>query len=455
MTLETPTSPLAMLQSIGIITADQHQRALAAAEAAEANVLSDLSDLLVWLYGRDIVSSADLRRAWAHVSANYSGEEQEHYTAILKKTVDTIKHAKRSISEASVRMLQDMALITPGEHDQLLPQLNSDLYISRPAVALAWIELNGKLTRDRVQEIRRAMTQGGPELTNLLREVDGLKQEHKTAVRAAWRRTLTGPVGMLLGAVLLVAGTYIWRIVEPPPPPGCADPEITRSLKKMMLRASFDAVIAMPSAAGTPMPDLVASKEVGYASEKHVRGCLGTLQSGDTELPYAYTIERDRIDGETRVIGASTAIVKARFSHLDANGRFIHNATPIGRDDAENAFRAGFDKQVGGPKSPASEDRSGKLPQFAPPAAQRTRPIAEIEPVAPCREIKAGLVYSCRLLVEYNDPLMLMLKHSSMDLEGDFTFQRDTDSSPWTMSDTFGAEFADILAKSSLEAVRQ
>lgn len=454
MTLETQASPLATLQSIGIISAEQHQQALADPDIAEIHVLSELSDHIVWLFGHDIVSTEDLRRAWTQVTNNYSGEEQLRYKKILTQTLETVKRAKRSISEASIGTLRDKSLLTSGEHDMLLPHLPPDLYLATPAVAFAWIELNGKLTRDRVLDIRRVMTDGAPELKNILREADVVKQEHKTAVRAAWRGTLLGPVGMLMGAVLLVAGIYIWRIVEPPPPPGCADPEVTTGLNNMMLRASINAVIDLLDVANTKMPVIVASREVGYASETRVRGCLATLKRGDNELYYAYTIDRSRIGGDASLTGASIAIVKARFGQLDANGRFIHNAAPIGREDAENAFRASFEKQVSGPKRPSQGNKSGKLPPFAPPA-QRTRVIAEIEPIAPCREIKAGLIYSCRLLVEYNDPLMLMLKHSSMDLEGDFTFQRDTESSPWTMSDAFGVEFTRIVARASIEALRQ
>jgi len=454
MTIETQASPLAALQSIGIISADQHRRALADPDAAELQRLSELADHMVWLIGHDIVSSEDLRRAWAHVTTNYNGDERVRYEEILKQTVETMKRAKRSISEASMSTLRDMALLTSDEHDLLLPRLPPDFCLSTPAVAFAWIELNGQLSSERMLQIRRAMTDGGAECQNILREVETVEQKHKSAVRGFWRGIATGPRLMSMGALLLLAAVlYILHIVAPPS--GCADPEITNGLHNMMLRARIDAVIAAPSLAGAGMPTLVDPKEVGYASETRVRGCLATLKSGDTERPYAYTIERGGIGGGNRVTGASTAIVKARFGHLDANGKFINNAAPIGRDKAESVFRSSFEQQVGGPPSSSPEDKPGKLPQFATPAAERTRAIAEIEPVAPCREIKAGLVYSCRLLVEYNDPLMLVLTQSSIELQGDFTFQREKESSPWTMSQAFGAEFSEILAKSSLEAVRQ
>lgn len=454
MTIETQASPLATLQSIGIISAEHHRRAMADPEVAELLLLLELADYMVWLIGHGIVSSEDLRRAWTHVTTNYSGEERVRYEEILKQTVETMKRGRRSISEASMGKLRDMALLTAGEHDLLLPRLPPDFCLSTPAVAFAWIELNGQLGSERLLQIRRAMTDGGSECQNILREVEVVEQQHRSAVRAFWRGIVTGPRLMWTGALLLLAAVvYILHIVAPPP--GCADPEITNGLNNMMLRARIDAVIAAPNIAGTGMPTLVDSKEVGYASETRVRGCLATLKSGDTERPYAYTIERGGIGGGNSVTGASTAVVKARFGNLDAKGKFINNAAPIGRDNAESVFRSSFEKLVGGSPSSSSEDKPGRLPQFAPSAAQRTRAIAEIEPLAPCREIKAGLVYSCRLLVEYNDPLMLVLTHSSIELEGDFTFQREKESSPWTMSQAFGAEFSEILAKSSLEAVRQ
>ena len=81
---------------------------------------------------------------------------------------------------------------------------------------------------------------------------------------------------------------------------------------------------------------------------------------------------------------------------------------------------------------------------------ERTREIAEIEPLAPCKEISPG-VYACRLLIERNDPVLSMLNGgSAVMLEGDFTFQRSSAESAgngWSVTPQFAGELRQAKVK--------
>jgi len=451
MTVDAQASPLATLQSIGIINAEHHRRALADPHAAELAGLTSLSDHLIWLIGRDIVSDRDLRNACTHVAGVYSGEEQDRYGDILEKALTAREQAMLAVNRTHLDALRALGLLTQAEIEQLLADIPPELVLSSPAEAFAYIDHNRELKRERVLEMRRRLADGDPERAELLRQVEVMDVERNDTMRAIRRSMLPGPGWLWTGAALLAVGLTVWNMVTPDAVPACDAPPITRTLNGLMLRAGIDARIAAPGTNQTMTPTLVAPKEVGYASETRVRGCTATLKVDGQNIPYAYTISGG--GKQTSVTGASPAIVAARFGHLDAKGKFVNNAAPIGRAAAESALRAGVDKLMAGRLPPPAEQPGG-IAKLAPSAPERSRQIAEVEPVAPCREITAGLAYSCRLLVEHNDPLMAALgANSSIELEGDFTFRRDTPTAAWAMSEQFGKEFTDAMARSRLKAI--
>lgn len=157
--------------------------------------------------------------------------------------------------------------------------------------------------------------------------------------------------------------------------------------------------------------------------------------------------------------GASPAIVEARFGHIDDGGRFAHNAAPIGRAELERAFRDGVD-QLSAASPPGMlllrQKMTGRIGIPGISAPERLREIAEVEPVASCRELKAGSAYSCPLLVERNDPQLAAIGASADTLlEGEFAFERDGADGRWVMADGFAESFAKAVAAARVKNSQQ
>ncbi|NGZ84030.1 hypothetical protein [Duganella aceris] len=208
MTLDTQASPLATLQSIGIINAEHHRRALADPHATELDGLPGLADNLIWLIGRDIVSDQDLRNACTYVAGVYEGEEQDRYGDILEQALAAMAHAGRSLNHKSMATLRATGLLTQAEHDLLLPKIPPERALATPAAALAWIDHTGQLPRARVLQIRHALTDGDGERSAVLQELLVLDQERKAQLGAFWRDML--PPWMWIALPLLAVGAYLW-----------------------------------------------------------------------------------------------------------------------------------------------------------------------------------------------------------------------------------------------------
>ena len=152
---------------------------------------------------------------------------------------------------------------------------------------------------------------------------------------------------------------------------------------------------------------------------------------------------RDDSGSKRRIayVGAQPLLVKTRFGTIE-DGDFAQQAKPLGREALEKAFRAGMD----GARILPRPRQAFSLTQ----SMERTREIAEIEPLAPCKEISSG-VHSCRLLIERNDAVLSMLNGgSAVMLEGDFTFQRSSEESAgngWSVTPQFAFELRQAKIK--------
>jgi hypothetical protein len=208
MTTATQASPLATLQSIGIINADHHRRALADPHAAELDGLPGLGEHLIWLIGRDIYSEQDLRNACTYVAGVYQGEEQERYGDILEQALEAMAHAGHALSRDSLDTLRANGLVTPAEHALLLSKMPPGLSLTSPAAALAWIDQTGQLPRARVVQIRRALADGDGARAAILSELLVLDQQRKVALGAFWRDLL--PPWMWIALPLLALGACLW-----------------------------------------------------------------------------------------------------------------------------------------------------------------------------------------------------------------------------------------------------
>ncbi|MYM91306.1 hypothetical protein GTP91_29535 [Rugamonas sp. FT82W] len=460
MTSDTTITGLDTLHSIGIITAGQRRRALADPGASDVAAMDSMSDQLVWMIQRDIVTPDDMAHACTRIETSHGAEEAARHMEIISETLAKYLGARERVNRDTLGTLASAALITQAELDRILPHVPQNLLLESPGAALVWMARTGHISGGRLKTFRRDGAAGDMRRAAILQEVERLDREHNDAVTAYWRALLPGPVWMWIAVPLLAFSVYIWHTVTPSAAPGCTDKDISRTLDGLMLRASIDQrVSAMRPGAEATLPAVSGIKEVGYASEPRIRGCKATLTIDKTETAYAFTIEPSAPGKQDfAVVGASPAIVEARFGHLTADGKFINKAEPVGRAEAERAFRAGVDNMMAAafpagrramPELPLSH-----LPKLSTSSPERSREIAEVEPLAPCREIAAGTTYSCRLLVERNDPLLAALgRDGSTTLEGDFVFERDGATGPWHMAEGFDEAFVNAVAASRIQGL--
>lgn len=312
----------------------------------------------------------------------------------------------------------------------------------------------------RLADIRASASGGGAERVAIVTEADDIVSKTNAAVKSAVLGAIfPGPRWLWIAAPVLVVGFLVWSAVKPASVPGCTDSDIARTVNAMMFKAGIDSRVSAAMRGNTEsravVPTVHAIREVGFATEPGIRGCVGKLKIDDAELPYAFTIAPSGIEkGEYAVIGAEPAIVEARFGHLDADGKFLNQAEPLGRAEVDRAFRAGIDS-VGMARSPygRAPARTSSLSTMAP---ERTREIAEVEPMAPCRVIKSGTVYGCRLLVERNDALLAAMGASSSTLiDGEFTFERDGAAGAWRVSAAFADEYMKAVVAARVKAITQ
>ena len=177
-------------------------------------------------------------------------------------------------------------------------------------------------------------------------------------------------------------------------------------------------------------------KQAGYAWSQKTRGCLADVTTNGKRLHYAYTVSRVEGRRKSRIVHdyAQPALIQARFGQIAWHGDFAQQAEPIGREALLQAMLTGMDTIRGKPL--LSPDLGMLL------SPQHYREIADVEAVAPCREVAPG-VQSCRLLVERNDlPRIAPATVWGLSVlqQGDFTFQRSKDGKSWSVTRQFRDE---------------
>jgi hypothetical protein len=462
MTTDLQTSPLEALKAIGIINANHVRRALADPEYAELAGNPDPAHHLVWLVGHDIMEEDELKQAVRFVNDHYAGEELERHNQVLGGALVILGEIREKFNNQWFDTLVSENIITAAERERAVGASDSDNLLASPAAALAWMALSDVISSERLHEIRATAAAGSPERAAILTEAEDIFARTNAAVRSAVVGAIfPGPRWLWIAAPVLFVGFLVWTFVKPASVPDCTDSDVARTINSMMFKAGVDSRVDLAMRgvmdAKPSTPRVHAIREVGFATETRTRGCVGKLKMDDNEIPYAFTIAPSGTEkGEFAVIGAEPAIVQARYGKLDSEGKFLNKAEPLGRAEVERAFRAGVDS-AGISRSSAfaqmHQQRSSALSTMAP---ERTREIAEIEPMAPCREIKAGVAYSCRLLVERNDAMLAAFGAGSGTLiDSEFTFERDSATAPWRVSAGFAEEFAKAVVDGRVKAMSQ
>jgi len=421
----TSSTPLATLLGAGIITADQHMRALSHPDYTDVAGEYSLAEHLMWLCDEEIVDEATLKRATEHVNETFSGEEQARY-------VDAIEEAQVSMldldehQKACFQRPVDMRWITQDECDRALAAIGPrEAVFADPVGVLGWMIDRRVIPRSRLATIRAATAGGDAQQAALLAELDeGLTRRARLA-RWRWAKA---------AGILGVAGSVAWMIFSPASVPACTAGGTRGTVERLVLSSSLDKIGSMKPNEAIPQPSVESISEIGYAGAPRVRACKGTAKLDGKSIPFAFTIA-PAPEGKKGflVTGAHEALLQMRFRHVDADGNYANKAEPLGRAEVERALRAGFAGNKAGEKEPfdinAAIGRKFGVPYDA---RERTREIAEVEPLGPCRAVQPGRVYRCPLMVERNDPVLAMTgRPANMLLTGEFTFERSGPTEPW------------------------
>lgn len=371
------------------------------------------------------------------------------------------------------------AIITQDEYERALA-VEPDWQLARPAAALVRMLQTNVITAERFDEIVLSYDErdaagrpigvqhSSPLRDAILEEAEDLEDTLRgNALQAAApvksQPLFRGPRWLWNTVFVAAAGGIGWLVFGPAAAPSCTDPKITRTLQTMFLTAGIDQAVANPLLSmDKPPASAVIGKvsEVGYLAQQRVRGCVAAVRLGETEHPYAFTIGRTADSGRKFVVtGANLPIVQARFGNLDKDGQPVHDAAPIGRTELERAVRAGAAAQrerlaVTAPHVYQSHIDQSQQKLLSSQSAARLQEIAEVEPTAPCRALKPGTAYSCRLLVEYVMPgTGLSPTPTATILDSDFTFERDNAAAPWRVSAAFDKEFDDAFVAAVVKRI--
>ncbi|WP_308924665.1 hypothetical protein [Janthinobacterium sp. J1-1] len=429
MTSNQPASPHTSIEALHVLkllTRRQREQALAHPELPQLAIGTPLPDALLWLYRRQIIASEDVTSLSLSVARHYSGDELALRLSILQQVVEVL-------NRESLDALRDEAIIAPELHQQALQHLPDEVLLPTPGEALNWMAHVGLLPRAQFKStVQRIEAGGSDDAKRVVRHTQARQDEHKKAVRGVVLDGLFpgSRLAWLIAAPLALAG-MVWYLFSSNSVPECDATDTISTVTRMLNKAAPE---------GVGKASLQDVKEAGYASSHNIRGCLATIALDGEKVDYAYTVARDDSGSKNRIsyAGAQPMLVRARFGTIE-DGDFAQQAKPLGREALEQAFRAGMD----GARIMPRPRQAFSLTQ----SMERTREIAEIEPLAPCKEISPG-VYSCRLLIERNDALLGMLNGGvAVMQEGEFTFQRDAAGNGWSVTPQFAGELRQAKIK--------
>ena len=432
MTSNPPVSTHTSVEALNVLkllTRRQREQALAHPDLPQLAIGTPLPDTLMWLYQRQIVTSEDVTSLLSSVARHFSGDELALRLSILQQLVE-------ALNRVSLDHLRDETLITPELYQRALAHLPGDVLLPTPGEALNWMLHVGLLPRAEFKSMSQRIGSGGSdEAKRMVQHAQARQDEHKKAVRGVILDGLF-PGSRLIWVIVapLAVTGMVWYVVSGNSVPECDASDTITTVTRMLNKAAPE---------GTGKASLHDVKEAGYASSHNIRGCLATIMLDGEKMDYAYTVARDDSGSKRRIsyAGAQPLLVQARFGAIE-DGDFAQQAQPLGREALEKAFRDGME----GTRMMPRPRQAFSLTQ----SMERTREIAEIEPLAPCKEISPG-VYSCRLLIERNDAVLSMLNGGSAVMqEGDFTFKRSSEESAgkgWSVTPQFAGELRRATVK--------
>lgn len=431
-------SGFSRLLFLGLITEAQRDAALADPGHCALDFAGPVRQL-VWMVEQRIVYHGTLL-AFAHRAAEQAGDAiWEERVQVLAEVLPLLNALVTGHNALLLGELLAQGLIMESERDATM-RASFPLAFQSADQILGHIVDSGVMAQarfDAVCEEVRAQ-QDSPVRTARLRlleearatfmELATLDEEPVPRPRrSAWRTGLGAAV-----VCMLVAGGY--QLVQMlHAVPGCASGTTTEAVHAMFSPMMSDAGVKAK---------LTDIREVGHVPAQRQRGCTATLVVEGESIPYAYIVG-PLAEQENRlgVTGAQRAIVEARFRNVSADGDFGNQAAPIGRDQLEAALRAGVDDMPGMHRPITPNPVTAVHDIFNRVSERRVREIADIEPVGACRTVQVGTRYTCRVMVERNDPVLSLLNMPSEILDAEFTFERPDARTPWRVADDFPATF--------------
>ena len=454
-----PDAFLALLNQ-GLITDTQHDAVLAHPETPTLPPLPSPAHALAWMRAKGLVTEEEQNAALDRIQdATPPDPNADDATDTAIDADDLMECAERGITHEAVQALYRDGLIDAETRDMALQE--TPVAGTVPAAlgaTLGWLVTDGPLERERF-DATRAQVAAEPafamaaERSRIVAEAQALIEAEDRTV-AEWksraqRQSRSGAWKFIL-TVLVIGGGAGWYLFAPDSVPACDASSTRKTLNNMMFRVTMDVRMRTFDAekrADIHTPVLGGIREVGYRKDQRVRGCIATMTQGDDKDSMAFTIGATSPKSDEMVVRSADAdIVEARFGHLDASGKPLFNAEPIGREAMEKAFREGAESLSA--RSPsgalarmrAQERAASGLLDLDP---DRTREIADIEPTGPCRALEGGAgQQACPLVVEYNDRLLGALAGNggmALPLTGEFTFVQDNGT--WRVGDDFMQTF--------------
>ncbi|NVM87803.1 hypothetical protein FHT32_001442 [Variovorax sp. SG517] len=446
-----PDAFLALLTQ-GLITDAQHDAARAHPEASSFPPLPSPAHALAWMRVRGLMTEDEQNAALDSIADDAPHADDAADTAI--DADDLVELAEQGITHEAIDALFKDALIDAETRDMALaetPVVGS--VAASPVATLAWLATEGPLEKEGFEALR-AQVAAEPALATaverarIVAEAQALVEADEQAARA-WqaRAQRSRRIGAwkFLATVAVIGGGIGWYAFAPASVPACDAASTRKTLDSLMRRVSMDVRMRRLDPNGGAVietPSVSSLREVGYLKPERVRGCMAVMTQGDSKEPMAYTIGPTEAKGDEMVVrGADVAIVQARFGNLDADGRPLYNAEPIGRMAMEKAFREGAAPLGAARAASAARMRPRTEPGLVRKDPNRSREIAEIEPTGPCRKLEDGTGHACPLVVEYNDSLLGALTggDGSLPVRGEFTFVEDNGN--WRVGDDFAQTF--------------
>jgi hypothetical protein len=455
----------AALLAQGLITTQQRVAALASLQTAALPLIPTPGHALAWMCVQGFTSEDALEATLERLEKELSTEAFTASEDTADESYDLLELGETGITHEAVRSLYDSGLIDAEARDAAFEE--APLTGSKPpalAATLAWMVTNGLIENTQFEATRARVAAELPfamaaERKALVEEAARLIAAER-AVTAQWkasasRRRRRSVWPLWLGLLAVVAGVA-WYLLAPDATPSCDASSTNASLDDMMFRLQLDARLRSVGQSDKRIetPRVSAPHEIGYRKAERTRGCTALLTQGERQRPMAYTIgPSTQDDGKMVVREADPAIVEARFGHLDAEGRPLNNADPIGREALEQAFRAGVE---GLSQSESAFDRLRRRMQqpgtgLVTTDSERERVIADIEPTGACHASDGG--YACPLVIEYNDRLLGAIGGAdrSTVLRGEFGLVQKDGS--WQMADDFADSFGKAVMAGRMAAL--